>query len=50
MGLLSSLLGNASEIDISKVQQELAPVLVPAEVIGRVLSSSATYSSSPTTC
>jgi hypothetical protein len=35
MGLLSSLLGNASEIDIPKVQQELAPVLVPGEVIGK---------------
>ena len=35
MGLLSNLLGNASEIDIPKVQQELAPVLVPGEVIGK---------------
>jgi hypothetical protein len=35
MGLLSSLLGNASEIGIPKVQQELAPVLVPGEVIGK---------------
>jgi hypothetical protein len=35
MGLLSSLLGNASEIDIPKVQQELAPVLVPGETIGK---------------
>jgi hypothetical protein len=35
MGLLSSLLGNASEIDIPKVQQELSPVLVPGEVIGK---------------
>lgn len=34
MGLLSSLLGNASEIDISKVQAELEPVLVPGETIG----------------
>ncbi len=35
MRLLSSLLGNASEIDIAKVQQELAPVLVPGETIGK---------------
>ena len=35
MGLLSNLLGNASEIDIAKVQTELAPVLVPGETIGR---------------
>lgn len=35
MGLLSSLLENASEIDIPKVQQELSPVLVPGEVIGK---------------
>ena len=35
MGLLSSLLGNASEIDIPKVQQELSPVLVPGEAIGK---------------
>jgi hypothetical protein len=35
MGLLSSLLGNASEIDIQKVQVELEPVLVPGEKIGR---------------
>ena len=35
MGLLSNLLGNASEIDIPKVQQELSPVLVPGEVIGK---------------
>ena len=35
MGLLSNLLGNASEIDIQKVQQELSPVLVPGEVIGK---------------
>lgn len=35
MGLLSNLLGNASEIDIVKVQHELAPVLVPGEVIGK---------------
>jgi hypothetical protein len=35
MGLLSNLLGNASEIDISKVQTELSPVLVPGEIIGK---------------
>lgn len=35
MGFLSSLLGNASEIDIAKVQQELSPVLVPGETIGK---------------
>jgi hypothetical protein len=35
MGLLSNLLGNASEIDIEKVQHDLAPVLVPGEVIGK---------------
>jgi hypothetical protein len=35
MGLLSNLLGNASGIDIVKVQHELAPVLVPGEVIGK---------------
>ncbi len=35
MGLLSSLLGNASEIDIAKVQADLEPVLVPGETIGR---------------
>ena len=35
MGLLSNLLGNASEVDIVKVQNELAPVLVPGEVIGK---------------
>jgi hypothetical protein len=35
MGLLSNLLGNASEIDIAKVQVELDPVLVPGESIGR---------------
>jgi hypothetical protein len=49
MGLLSSLLGNASEIDIPKVQQELAPVLVPGETIGRGFKLFATGSSSPTT-
>lgn len=35
MGLLSNLLGNASEIDIAKIQNELSPVLVPGEVIGK---------------
>lgn len=35
MGLLSNLLGNASEIDIFQVQKELEPVLVPGETIGR---------------
>lgn len=35
MGLISNLLGNASEIDIAKIQEELAPVLVPGERIGR---------------
>ena len=35
MGLLSNLLGNATEIDIAKVQAELEPVLVPGESIGR---------------
>jgi len=35
MGLLSNLLGNASEIDISKVQNELSPVLAPGEIIGK---------------
>lgn len=35
MSLLSSLLGNASEIDIAKVQEELDPVLVAGEKIER---------------
>ena len=35
MGLLSNLRGNATEIDIAKVQAELEPVLVPGESIGR---------------
>lgn len=35
MGLLSNLLGNASEVDIAKIQAELEPVLVPGETIGR---------------
>jgi hypothetical protein len=34
MGLFSSLLGNASEIDIAKVQAELEQVLAPGETIG----------------
>jgi hypothetical protein len=35
MSLFSSLLGNASEIDITKVQADLEPVLIPGETIGR---------------
>jgi hypothetical protein len=35
MGLFSSLLGNASEIDVAKVQADLDPVLVPGETVGR---------------
>ncbi len=35
MGLLSSLLGNASEIDIQQVQSDLAPVLIPGETVNR---------------
>jgi len=35
MGLLSNLLGNATEIDINRVQAELEPVLVPGETIAR---------------
>jgi hypothetical protein len=35
MGLLSNFLGNATEIDIAKVQAELELVLVPGESIGR---------------
>lgn len=35
MGLLSNLLGNASEVDITKLQEELEPVLVPGEAISR---------------
>ncbi len=35
MGILSNLLGNASEVDAAKLQAELAPVLVPGEEIGR---------------
>lgn len=35
MGLLSHFLGNATEVDIAKIQAELAPVLVPGETVGR---------------
>jgi hypothetical protein len=35
MGLISSLLGNAAELDVAKLEAELAPVLVPGETIGR---------------
>jgi hypothetical protein len=35
MGLLSGLLGNASEIDIAPVQTEFAQVLVPGEKVER---------------
>jgi hypothetical protein len=35
MGLLSNLLGNASEIDIAEIQEELSPVLLPGEAIGK---------------
>jgi hypothetical protein len=35
MGLLSNLMGNASEIDTASVQQELEPVLLPGETISR---------------
>src|SRR5687768_6336792 len=35
MGLISNLLGNASEIDIVSMQTELAPVIVPGETITR---------------
>lgn len=35
MGLLSNILGNATQVDNAKVQAELAPVLVPGEEIGR---------------
>lgn len=35
MGLLSGLLGNASEIDIAGVQAEFAQVLVPGEKVER---------------
>lgn len=38
MGLLSSLLGNASEVDSVKLQAELAPVLVPGEQIGKAFA------------
>jgi hypothetical protein len=33
MGLLSGLLGNASQVDIATVQREFAPLLVPQEEI-----------------
>ena len=35
MGFLDAILGNATEVDNAKVQQALAPVLIPGEVIGR---------------
>lgn len=35
MGLFSHLLGNATEADNAKIQAELAPVLVPGEIVGR---------------
>lgn len=35
MGLLSSLLGNATQVDAAQLQKELAPVLVPGEQVGR---------------
>jgi hypothetical protein len=35
MGLISSFLGNASETDAAKIQEELSPVLAPGEQIGR---------------
>lgn len=38
MGFISSLLGNASQVDNAKVQAELAPVLVPGEQIGRAFT------------
>lgn len=33
MGILDALLGNASEVDISKVQEELAPILADCEEV-----------------
>jgi hypothetical protein len=36
MGLLDKILGNASEIDVQDVQQELAPILGDGEIIQRV--------------
>jgi hypothetical protein len=38
MGLLSSLLGNASEVNATKLQDDLAPVLVPGEEIGKAFA------------
>ena len=35
MGLISGFFGNASEVDVVQLQQELAPILVPGEAIGR---------------
>lgn len=35
MGLLSSLLGNASQVDPVELQTELQPVLAPGETINR---------------
>ena len=35
MGLISNILGNASEIDIASMRAELSPVLVPGETIER---------------
>lgn len=35
MGLLSNLLGNASEVDLAQLQAELEPVLVPGETLQR---------------
>ena len=35
MSLFNALFGTASEIDSTKLQQELAPVLAPGETVGR---------------
>jgi hypothetical protein len=35
MGLLSNLRGNASEVDLAKVEQELLAVLVTGETVGQ---------------
>ncbi len=35
MGLISSLLGNASEVDLHQIQEELEPVLAEGETISR---------------
>ena len=35
MGLISGFFGNSSEVDVVQLQQELAPILVPGESIGR---------------